>query len=158
MRRKDRQIPEAEARALLERGEYGVLSTVSAGGRPYGVPVSYCVMDGAIYFHCAVEGKKLADIEENPHVSFCVVGETELLPTEFATRYESCILQGVASEAWGEEKQRALEGLVHKYSADFVTEGRDYIEKQTARARVFRISIESIAGKARRRGGSSGRA
>jgi hypothetical protein len=150
MRRKDRQIPEEQARAILKRGEYGVLSTVSADGRPYGVPVSYCMVDGAIYFHCAVEGKKLADIEGNPQVSFCVVGETELLPAEFATRYESCIVQGAASEAVGEEKQRALVGLVHKYSPDFVTEGLAYIEKQWARTRVFRIAIESIMGKARR--------
>jgi nitroimidazol reductase NimA-like FMN-containing flavoprotein (pyridoxamine 5'-phosphate oxidase superfamily) len=114
------------------------------------VPVSYCVVDGAIYFHCAVEGHKLDNIQDNPRISFCVVGETELLPAEFATRYESCIVQGAASEALGEEKGRALEGLVRKYSPAFVTEGRAYIEQQWARTRVFRISVESISGKARR--------
>jgi nitroimidazol reductase NimA-like FMN-containing flavoprotein (pyridoxamine 5'-phosphate oxidase superfamily) len=150
MRRKDRQIPNAEARAILERGEYGVLSTVGSDGRPYGVPVSYCVIDGAIYFHCAVEGHKLDNIHDNPRVSFCVVGETEPLPAEFATRYESCIVHGVASESFGEEKQQALEGLVQEYSADFVTEGLDHIEQQRARARVYRIAIESISGKARK--------
>ena len=150
MRRKDRLIAEAEARAILESGEYGVLSTVSSEGEPYGVPVSYCLVDGAIYFHCAVEGHKLDNIHDNPRVSFCVVGETELLPAEFATRYESCIVQGMTSESLDEEKQRALEGLVHKYSPDFVTEGLAYIEKLWAQARVFRITVESISGKARK--------
>jgi nitroimidazol reductase NimA-like FMN-containing flavoprotein (pyridoxamine 5'-phosphate oxidase superfamily) len=150
MRRKDRLIAESEALAILERGEYGILSTVSSDHRPYGVPVSYCLMDGAIYFHCAVEGSKLDNIDHNPQVSFCVVGETELLPAEFATKYESCIVQGLASESLGEEKQRALESLVHKYSADYVAEGLDYIEQLRSRARVFRISIDAISGKARR--------
>jgi nitroimidazol reductase NimA-like FMN-containing flavoprotein (pyridoxamine 5'-phosphate oxidase superfamily) len=150
MRRKDRLIVELEALAILERGEYGILSTVSSDHRPYGVPVSYCLMDGAIYFHCAVEGSKLDNIDHNPQVSFCVVGETELLPAEFATKYESCVVQGLASESLGEEKQRALEGLVHKYSADYVAEGLDYIEQLRSRARVFRISIDAISGKARR--------
>jgi hypothetical protein len=46
-----------------------------------------------------------------------------LQSAESANQYESCIVQGVASEAVGEEKQRSLEGLMHEYSADFVAEG-----------------------------------
>jgi uncharacterized protein len=150
MRRKDRQIPEADAFSVLERGEYGILSTVSADYAPYGVPVSYCLIEGSIFFHCATEGTKIDNIIANPQVSFCVVGKTEILPEKFGTRYESCIAQGIASESLGEEKQLALEGLVRKYSADFIPEGMDYIQKLKAKARVFKISIESISGKARR--------
>lgn len=150
MRRKDRLITNAETFSILENGEYGILSTVSSINEPYGVPVNYCLINECIYFHCALEGKKINNIDSNPKVSFCVVGKTEVLPDKFGTKYESCIVQGLASESFGEEKQLALEGLVHKYSENFVSEGLEYIEKLRDKARVFKISIESISGKARK--------
>ena len=150
MRRKDRKIPDAETFSLLEKGEYGVLSTVSADNEPYGVPLNYCFMNDCIYFHCAVDGRKINNINDNPRVSFCVVGKTEVLPDKFATNYESCIVQGLAAELSGEAKHLALEGLIHKYSENFLAEGFKYIEKLKDKTRVFKISIESISGKARR--------
>ncbi len=150
MRRKDRQVTEAEAFSLLKQGEYGVLGTVSADGQPYGVPVNYCCLDGSIFFHCAMEGKKLDNIRSNPRVNFCVVGATEVLPAEFGTRYESCIVQGIASESFAEEKRAALEGLIAKYSQDYIAEGWQYIEKLNAKTRVFKISVHAITGKAKK--------
>lgn len=150
MRRKDRLITETEAVAILENGEYGVLSTSSKNNEPYGVPLSYCLIDGCIYFHCALVGSKIDHITNNPSVSFCVVGKTEVLPDQFGTKYESCIVQGHADESFGEEKQKALEGLVRKYSADFISEGSAYIEKLTDKTRVFKITMASMSGKAKR--------
>jgi nitroimidazol reductase NimA-like FMN-containing flavoprotein (pyridoxamine 5'-phosphate oxidase superfamily) len=150
MRRQDRRITDEETFSILEKGEYGVLSTASSVHEPYGVPVNYCLIDKCIYFHCALEGRKIDNIIHNPKVSFCVVGKTEVLPDQFGTKYESCIVQGMASESFGEEKQLALEGLIHKYSEDFVPEGLKYIEKLKDKARVFKIRIESISGKARK--------
>jgi len=150
VRRTDRQITEAEALAILGAGEFGVLSTVSAQGRPYGVPVNYCVIDGDVYFHCAVEGVKLDNIAHSPGVSFCVVGATEVLPGKFGTTYESCVVEGVASEVFAEGKQRALEGLVGKYSTGFEAQGRRYIDGLRDKTRVFKISPVSVSGKARR--------
>ena len=150
MRRKDRLITDTETFSILEKGEYGVLSTVSADNEPYGVPLNYCFMNGCIFFHCAVDGQKINNINNNPRVSFCVVGKAEVLPDQFATNYESCIVHGSASEISGEQKQSALEGLIHKYSADFVADGVKYIEKLKDKTRVFKISIESVSGKARR--------
>lgn len=150
LRRKDRGMPEAEARALLQRGEYGVLSLCGADGEPYGIPLSYCVLDTAIYFHCALEGRKLAMLAANNRGSFCVVGATELVPEKFSTRYESVIVSGQVSEALDAEKQHGLEGLVAKYSGSCMAQGLQYIAAQGAATRVFRISIDTICGKARR--------
>ena len=150
LRRKERAIDETAAGELLERGEYGILSTSDRGGRPYGVPLSYCVLDGAIYFHCATHGHKLENLADNSQVSFCVVGETEVLPAQFATRYQSVVVSGEAAEVYQEEKQLALEGLVAKYSPEYHAEGVKYIEAVAARTRVFRIAIDAISGKARR--------
>jgi uncharacterized protein len=150
MRRKDRIITNAETLFILEKGEYGILGTVSSDSEPYAVPLSYCLIDECIFFHCAVEGRMTSNITNNPKVSFCVVGRTEVLPDKFGTNYESCIVQGLASESFGEEKQSALEGIILKYSESFISEGLKYIEKLKDKTRVFKISIESISGKARK--------
>jgi len=149
-RRQDRTNSQEEARELLERAEYGVLSTVGADGQPYGIPVSYCVIGENLYFHCAVEGRKLDNIAHNPRVSFCVVGKTNVLPGKFSTQYESTIISGTASEVFAEEKQLGLEGLLHKYSVGFYEKGLKYIEALDHKTKVYRIHIDSISGKARR--------
>lgn len=149
IRRQDRALSQKQAWRILAQGEYGVLSTVSAEGQPYATPLSYCLLDGAIYFHCALAGHKLDNLARNNRACFCVVGQTQVLPEKFGTLYESAVVFGPAAEATGEEKQKALEGLLAKYSADFRAEGLAYIEKLTGRARVFKISVEAISGKAR---------
>ncbi len=150
MRRTDREIGESEAFSILEKGEYGTLSTVSKEGEPYGVPLNYCTFDQKVYIHCAREGEKVDNLLNHPGVSFCVVINTEVLPDQFGSKYESCILRGDAEEVTGEEKQSALEGFLTKYSMDFFAEGMQYIEKLKDVTKVFRISIASITGKARR--------
>ncbi|MBW2072009.1 MAG: pyridoxamine 5'-phosphate oxidase family protein [Deltaproteobacteria bacterium] len=150
MRRKDRAITEEEARALLEKAEYGVLSTVSENGRPYGVPLNFCLIDGCIYFHCALVGQKIDNINHNKFVSFCVVGNTEILPDKFATRYESAIVSGEVEEVFDVNKQLALEGLLRKYSPEFFDKGLKYIEDLKDKTRVFKITINKLTGKARK--------
>lgn len=150
MRRKDRMITADEAFSILKKGEFGVLSTVSPDYEPYGVPLNYCFINKCIYFHCAVEGKKIDHLNHSPRVSFCVVGNTEVMPEKFGTRYESCMVHGLVSEAFDAEKQMALEGLIRKYSGEFFAEGLTYIEKSKDRTRVFKISIKSVSGKARK--------
>jgi hypothetical protein len=150
MRRDDRAITTEQAAEILQKGEYGILSTVSTDGQPYGVPVSYTYEGNTLYFHCAVEGHKLDNLAANPRVSFCVVGATEVLPSQFATRYESAIVFGKACELTGDEKQAGLTELLKKYSADFMEKGEKYINSDIDKTRVFKIEIESISGKARR--------
>lgn len=150
IRRKDRKVSESEARELLQNGEYGVLSTVSPEGQPYGVPLNYASAGDAVYFHCAQEGHKLDNIKTNSKVSFCVVGKTEVLPDKFATKYESVLVFGAVSEVMNEEKQKGLTELLKKYSSRFLKEGQEYMAKAGDKTRVFKIAISSISGKARR--------
>lgn len=150
LRRKDRAISEAEAKEILAKAEYGILSTVSDDGQPYGVPINFCMVEDCLYFHHAVEGHLIENITANPLVSFCVVGGTKLMPEKFGTLYESVILSGNIEEIFEAQKQTGLEGLVAKYAPDFKKEGRDYIEKLRDRSRVFKMAITDISGKARR--------
>ncbi len=150
LRRKDRAITEEEAIALLNKAEYGVLSTAAENGKPYGVPLNFCVINHCIYFHCAVEGQKIDNIKQNKFVSFCVVGNTELLPDKFGTKYESVIVSGEVEEVFDMNKQLVLEGLLHKYSPEFIDKGIKYIEDLNEKTRVFKITINKLTGKARK--------
>jgi nitroimidazol reductase NimA-like FMN-containing flavoprotein (pyridoxamine 5'-phosphate oxidase superfamily) len=150
IRRTDRAISESEARSILEKGEFGVLSTASSDGQPYGVPINYSYSGDVIYFHCAREGHKLENLTANNRVSFCVVGRTEVLPKEFATKYESVIVFGKTSELADHEKHTGLLELVKKYSPGFIQEGLTYIENAAHKAKVYKIVIESITGKSRK--------
>ena len=150
MRRSDRTINTEETFRVLQEGEYGVLSIVGPDNQPYGVPVSFCIIENSIYFHCAVEGHKIDNVTHNPKVSFCVIGKTCVLPDKFATKYESAIIFGLLTEALDDEKQKALEGLLHKYSKEYFNEGLKYITALNEKTRVFKIAIDTMTGKARK--------
>ena len=150
IRRSDREITIQEAKDILDNAEYGILSTVSKDGQPYGLPLSYVYKNECIYFHCAISGHKLENIVHNSKVSFCVVGKTKVLPEQFGTEYESAVVFGVASEVIETEKSDALLWLLEKYCSDFVEEGKQYIEQKDKVTKVFKIEIDQISGKARR--------
>lgn len=150
MRRKDRELKNDEVNEILKNNSYGILSTISENGYPYGVPISYVFFNNSIYFHCAVEGHKLDNILNNDKVSFCVVGETCVLPSEFSTKYESIIAFGRVSEVFDDEKNMALLEILSKYSPDFIEQGKEYIDKAGKATRVIKICVEHISGKARR--------
>ena len=147
MRRKDKKIGNDEAIKLLVECEYGTLSTADKDGQPYGVPLNYVYKNNCIYFHCALIGHKIDNIANNPKVSFCVVGDTKVLPAEFSTHYVSTIAFGMASEAQGTERYNALIWLLEKYSADFMAEGKEYIKKMDKATKVIKIEIEYLSGK-----------
>jgi nitroimidazol reductase NimA-like FMN-containing flavoprotein (pyridoxamine 5'-phosphate oxidase superfamily) len=150
MRKKEREISLEEAAKLFEQGEYGILSLLDEDGAPYGVPLSYAYADGELFIHCATEGRKLDGLRKHPAVSFCVVGNTELLPAKFTTRYESVIATGVARELEGDEKDEALFTLVRKYAPEHLDSGAAYIKSGGAKTCAFAIRITSMTGKARR--------
>ena len=151
MRRKEKMISQEEIMEVLETAEYGVLSTVSGDGIPYGTPVNFVFMDGATYFHCATEGHKLGNIAANDNVCFTVVDSVELMPDQFNTKYRSVIAFGKAEVLENEEeKKAALLGILKKLSPGFIENGMKYIDSSVDKAHVIRISISEMTGKATR--------
>ena len=149
MRRKDRELDYTEAEKILSQGEYGILSTVDGDGCPYGVPISYAYADGIIYFHCAKDvGLKVENIRRQPQVCFTVVGDTEVLPEKFSTKYNSAIAFGTAREA--QDKHLGLRLLQEKYSPSFSKEGLEYADKAIHQVTVYEITIEHLTAKGRR--------
>lgn len=153
MRRKDRELTEEEARGVLRRGEYGVLSLAAADGTPYAVPMSYASDGAYIYFHGTTEGgAKMDCIARDSRAVFTVVTDTRVLPDKFATIYWSAVARGHMEEITEEAaKKAALEYLLVKYSADHMASGRKYIDANLHRTAVLRLTVEELTGKARKK-------
>ena len=86
MRRRDRQLTEAETMEIIQRGEYGVLCTVTPEGLPCGVPISYARDEGSntIYFHGTIqEGQKTDNLAHQSQACMTIVLQTELMPEKF---------------------------------------------------------------------------
>jgi uncharacterized protein len=151
MRRQDRKLSDVEATEILQKGEFGILSMSTLDNRGYGIPLNYTFRNNVIFFHCAMEGSKLDYLRNNNKVSFCVVGNTEVMPSKFGTLYESAIVFGHTNEVEDEEKHEALTLLIEKYSGDYIQEGKEYIDKLYDKVKVIKLTIESITGKARKK-------
>ena len=78
-----------------------------------------------------------------------MVGNTEPIPEKFSYRYESVIVFGQATEVYGEEKEEALVALIEKYFAEFMEKGKEYVKKDGVKAKIIKINIEHLTGKAR---------
>ena len=155
VRRQNRLLNESVATELLRSGEYGILSMVECLGNEvggYGIPISY-VWDGenSIYFHCALEGHKLNCLKINSLASFCIVGQTKIIPNQFTTEYESIIIRGVVSlELSAEERMKALMLILDKYSPDCKEAGMKYAENSFHRTNVIKLDIKEFSGKTKR--------
>ncbi len=155
MRRRDRQLTEAETMEIIQRGEYGVLCTVTPEGLPYGVPISYALDEGAniIYFHGTIqEGQKTDNLAHQPQACLTIVLQTELMPEKFATKYWSANAFGLVSNVSDEaEKRHGLKCIMKKYAHDYMEQGEKYIDSAIGRARVMKMTIQSVTGKARKK-------
>lgn len=147
MRRKDREIFGEDIEKILERGEYGILSTIDKDGKPYAVPMSYAWKNGRVHLHCAADvGKKIENISLCPDVCFVIVGDTEVQPEKFSTLYESVILTGKIKPS--KDKKESLTALIEKYSKEFMEKGIRYIQTAQENTGVYVIEPEMVTGKA----------
>ena len=151
VRRQNRLLDELSATKLLQKGEYGVLSMQAEKSGGYGIPFSYVWNgDGAIYLHCAPEGRKLRLIAHCNKVSFCVVGKTEVIPDKFTTTYESIVLECTAITGLSaDERLKALEFIIEKYSPQYTEKGSKYIAQSFDRTEIIRLDIHQWSGKSK---------
>ena len=151
VRRADRMISAEDAIAVLKSADYGILSTVSSDGSPYGVPLGYVYLNDALYFHCAHEGHKIDNINQNPEVCFCAVSQAVPLSEKFSMRYASATVFGKAEVVKDDDEKRvALVAIIEKYSPDHIPAGIDYINRDMNKTLVVKITIQTMSGKSRK--------
>ncbi|HIU54188.1 MAG TPA: pyridoxamine 5'-phosphate oxidase family protein [Candidatus Gallibacteroides avistercoris] len=152
IRRQDRLLPQEKAYYLLKKGEYGTLSMVSEEDTGYGIPINFVYDDkqDCIYFHCAMEGKKLRCLAKNNRVSFCIIGKTAVISNQFTTAYESVVVNGTMDIHLSDQERRyGLSLLLDKYCPNDKEIGLRYIEKSFHRTNVIRLNIFSFSGKSK---------
>ena len=149
MRLKDQQLDAAEANEIMNRCTNGVLSINGDNGYPYGVPVSYAYADGRIYFHCAREGYKVDLLKKDPHVSFTVVAQDDIIPEDFNTLYISAIAFGRARLIDDPEEMRKIHGyIIDKYSKGHEESGGRYLDSSISEIYMVEITVDHITAKA----------
>jgi nitroimidazol reductase NimA-like FMN-containing flavoprotein (pyridoxamine 5'-phosphate oxidase superfamily) len=152
LRRSDREITDqATIEAILRRVEVGRLG-LAVDYEPYVVPLNFVYHQGAIYFHCADEGRKIEMLRANPRVCFEVDEHYGTVrsnkPVPHGTHYTSVIVFGQA---------QILDNLQHKFEVlqillDKYAPGRHYRPLRVGEAKgvtVVEITIESMTGKGR---------
>lgn len=144
-------MTEQEILDVLNRGGYGVLGVQGLDQYVYQIPLHFWYFGDSIYFHTGQGGEKFACWEKHPLVSFLVVEDVVLIPDRFDTRFYSVLIRGEVKEAKGEEKIRALRGLIRKYSPAFLEKGEEYIRRSGGETRVMKIIIRHQSGKKRNR-------
>ena len=155
MRRSDREIKDFDeiikvmekcdvCRIVLNDDEY-----------PYVVPLNFgmSVEDKAVtlYFHSALEGKKIDLIKSNNKAAFEMDCGHELVYEEknknCTMNYESVIGQGTIEFVDDDEKIEALKILM----AHYYSEEKVFNEKMVSHTAVFKLKVSEMTGKRRQK-------
>jgi nitroimidazol reductase NimA-like FMN-containing flavoprotein (pyridoxamine 5'-phosphate oxidase superfamily) len=148
MRRKEKEITEiADIEKILKESQICRLAMVD-GNKPYMVPMNFGYQDNTMFFHSAMEGKKIDLIKKNPNICFEVDQVINLKKSKFACdwgmEFKSVIGWGKAVlQNDPDEKIKGMNIIMAQYS------GRtfEYSDKMLEKTIVIKVIIEKITGK-----------
>ena len=148
MRRSDKKISESKIiQEILTKSNICRLAFFDEN-YPYIVPLNFGYKDNALYFHCALEGKKLDLIKKNNKVAFEIEQSHEIIKDEvsckWTTKYRSIIGNGkiyIISDK--NEKIRGLNIIMQQHGK------HDNIYNKNAVKNVFvlKLEIENLTAK-----------
>ena len=148
MRRNDREITDKSAIEDIIRRSLVCRLGMCDDGQPYVVPLCFGYLDGALYFHSALEGRKLDALRANPRV--CVEFDIDQRIAPAATlvqntmHYRSVIGFGMATFVEDpDEKRRGLLAIVEQYTE--MTETLP--DEALPRVAVIKVTLEELTGK-----------
>jgi nitroimidazol reductase NimA-like FMN-containing flavoprotein (pyridoxamine 5'-phosphate oxidase superfamily) len=148
MRRKDREITDrAEMESLLREAKVCRIA-MTDGKEPYVVPLCFGYENSSIYFHSALEGKKIAFLVGNPRCCIEVDDSGGPLPDKkpcsWEFRYRSVICTGIAQFLEDpDEKRNGLNCIMQHYgAAEYPFTGADL-----DRVCVIRVAVQEMTGK-----------
>ena len=170
MRRKDREMDRDFGLKIIDKARYGILSMIDEEGQAYGIPLSIVRDENTLYFHSAMEGKKVNIFHKNPNVSIAFVGEVKvpdnyskeeldkivedkskavlLISRVFTTEFESALVKGkVKKIKEDKEKIKALKLICEKYTYTKMDYFPMAIEAGLKRVNIYSVEIEEITAK-----------
>jgi nitroimidazol reductase NimA-like FMN-containing flavoprotein (pyridoxamine 5'-phosphate oxidase superfamily) len=151
LRRKERAMKTTrEMELILERMPVGRLAVTTEEG-PYIVAVNFLFLEGSIYFHSGLSGRKMEALRADSRVCFMVdeIGPQVIWEQGcgMSQVYKSVVCFGRAECVEGRaEKRMILEKMVRKY----VPTGYAFPpmkDQNIERTAVVRIVIEAMSGK-----------
>jgi len=148
MRRSEKEITDESAIEAIINASLVCRLALSDGDRPYIVPLSFGYQDRTLYFHSALEGKKIDILRKNNRICFEFDVNTEIIEAEKACKwgmkYQSVIGFGKAVLVENiEEKQKALNIIFSHYS----DRNSQFPDKAIKKIAIIKIEIESMTGK-----------
>jgi uncharacterized protein len=149
MRRTEKEIVEKNIiEEILAKSEICRIAMID-NNEPYLVPLNYGYCDNNIYFHSALNGRKIEILKRNNKVCFEVEYHSEIIkdqiPCKWSTKYRSVIGYGkieIITDV--KEKRRGLDIIMSKYGMSGALE---YNEGSLQRMVILKLSIEQVSGK-----------
>ena len=148
MRRREKEIVEkAEIEAVIAAAEVCRLA-MADNGQPYIVPLCFGYRENVLYFHSAMEGKKLDILKKNNRVCFEFDIDIEIKEgkngCDYGMKFQSVIGFGQAYFIDDDESKRsALDVIMRQYTTDEF----EFPEKAVDKTVVIKVEIESMTGK-----------
>lgn len=150
MRKKERQLSEEEAYAILDTAQEVTLSMWDEEAHePYGVMVNAVLIAKTLYFHGAQEGRKLDILKQNPFVCITAVSKCAIIEEKYTTAYESIVAYAHAHILTDTaEKVKVLSAICSKF-----TPTNDYeqiqkiINKSIDHTAIVALPLERITAK-----------
>ncbi|MBK3517565.1 pyridoxamine 5'-phosphate oxidase family protein [Carboxylicivirga marina] len=148
MRRKEREIKDAVIiHQILSQSSVCRLAIYDEHF-PYIVPMNYGYADGKLYFHCALEGRKLDLIRKNNKVGFEIEYDSEVVKgdvsCQWTTRYRSVIGTGEVEIISDDEGKKFGFDVIMKQHGK---ENNEYIPAVLNKALVLKVNIMSYTAK-----------
>lgn len=153
MRRKDREIKDFDKILQIMRQCDSCVLALNDDGFPYMVPLNFGmnIEDGQLYlyFHCAMQGKKLDLIRKNNRATFEMDCDHDFILYDermsCTMGYSSVVGHGIIEFVEEEKKYEALKILMRQYHAEDFQFNKDMIKVTT----VLKMKVLDITGKHR---------
>jgi len=148
MRRSEKEITDESAMEAIIHASLVCRLALSDGNQPYIVPLCFGYQDRTLYFHSALEGKKIDILKKNNRTCFEFDVNSEIIEADKACKwgmkYQSVIGFGKAVLVENiAEKKKALNIIMNHYSdRDF-----QFTDKAIKKIAVIKIEIEGMTGK-----------
>ena len=149
MRRKDKEILPDLIQRVIDAAQVCRLG-LCKDNIPYIVPVSFGYDGTSLYFHTAIDGRKIEFITANNQVCFEIEHEVAVIPNNdracgWSFSFYSIIGYGAVEELTEDaDKLRGLQLIMEHYSGRGDWEFQD---QHLQNVRVWRIRIEQVSGK-----------
>ncbi|WP_415981025.1 pyridoxamine 5'-phosphate oxidase family protein [Faecalicoccus pleomorphus] len=153
MRRKDREIKNFEQIIKIIQSCDSCVIALNDDGFPYMVPLNFGmdIEDGQLYlyFHCAMQGKKLDLIRKDNRATFEMDCDHNFILYDermsCTMGYSSVVGHGIIEFVEEEKKYEALKILMRQYHAEDFQFNKDMIKVTT----VLKMKVLDITGKCR---------